>query len=239
MACIVIGIEWWFTKWFEPPLAMSIAAIGIGLALFMLWYLFFNYVALRRLSERMSEEISEEEIARLEALSSSLDKLGYSQGADQVQKLRQMFGSLTDVLNRRLNAGELTYGRYFSVAEQVYLSAIDNLHDAEVALNSVKSADNEYINERLSELEGTDGLNDEQVGEIAALKERRQLLDRQIGKASDLIAQNETAITVLMNAATAMADAKTKRGGASIGPKEAMAELTKLAKRAGKYSTKT
>ena len=61
--------------------------------------------------------------------------------------------SLINVLQRRLDAGELTYARYLSTSQQVFSSALDNLHEIAVAYESISTIDETYIDRRLAELD--------------------------------------------------------------------------------------
>jgi hypothetical protein len=90
--------------------------------------------------------------ASLADLADDLEKLGAPQGAQQMQKLAPLLDNLRAVLNRRLSAGELTYGRYLGAAEQVANSVVDNLRDVDVTLRSIRSIDANAIGERLNHL---------------------------------------------------------------------------------------
>jgi len=91
-------------------------------------------------------------VAKAEELADDLEKLGAPQGAQQMQKLAPLLDNLRAVLNRRLSAGELTYGRYLGAAEQVANSVVDNLRDVDVTLRSIRSIDADAIGERLNHL---------------------------------------------------------------------------------------
>ena len=58
------------------------------------------------------------------------------------------------------------------------------------------------------------------------------LHDGQLKKVGELLTQNESAITALVNAAIALADIKTGKSYSSVDVETAMAELETLAKRA-------
>ena len=55
--------------------------------------------------------------------------LSDTQPTEQLDALLQKRASLINVLQRRLDAGELTYARYLATSQQVFSSALDNLRE--------------------------------------------------------------------------------------------------------------
>ena len=148
--------------------------------------------------------------------------------------MQQKRGSLTKVLERRLDAGELTYARYLSTAQQVYTSALDNLHEVAVAYHSISSIDEDYIGRRLAELENGTADEESAVREKESLEGRLELRETQRRKISKLLAQNEAALTALDRTTTALADAPI--GKKPEDADAAMRALEELAERAAKYA---
>jgi hypothetical protein len=137
------------------------------------------------------------------------------------------------VLNRRLDAGELTYARYLTTAQQVYLSALDNLHEIAISLRSISTIDRDYIEARLAELHSQS--SDSAQSERASIEGRLELLTSQEEKVARLLAQNESGMTAMDRTATALADAPIGRTPEDA--EAAMAALEELAQRAMKYAT--
>ncbi len=239
LAVAIIGaLEWAIFDWFRPPFLIAAVMLGIGFALLLMWpVLLVKSKSFGELYFRVSTEVTKEDLQELERLAADLETLGSAQGVEQLRKLREQLDDLTTVLKHRLNAGELTYGRYLTTAEHVYLSAVDNLRDVVVAMRSVSAIEPEYIDQRLRELRKIRDPSDEQEREVASVEQRGALRDQQMRKAGDLLAQNELAMTGLVNTAAALADTKTGKDRALIDAQAAMAELEMLAKRAGKYAT--
>jgi hypothetical protein len=234
---IVLLLEWLFFGSFHPSLTMGLAALGLGaasLALWMSWMLRSPEFARRRYL--LAQEAQGARLPRLEQLNADLQQLECSQGVAQLGELRRKFDSMTSVLMRRLDAGELTYSRYLDTAEQVYLSAIDNLQDIAISLRSVSTIDGQTLNGRLADLRGGATQGAASQKEIKTLEQRRLLLDRQVGKVTDLLVQNETAMTALDHAATALADARMGKGHASVELEHALQDLDQLARRATRYA---
>ncbi len=175
-------------------------------------------------------EVSERE---LRILSGELAGLDDPRPAYQLQAIGEKRDNLIAVLDERLDTGELTYARYQSTAQQVYLAVIGNLREVAIAKKSVSTIDVEYIDSRLAKLRTED--ETESQAEISSLEDRRALASTQDAKATYLLAQNESAMTLLDRTATALADAPI--GVAPQDADAAMEALKELADRASKYAT--
>lgn len=231
-----LGLFLAFHTWFQPTLLMTLAAALLSLLLVMIWPVFL--IKSGHLALRLGPLTSEATAARkqkLSRLSADLAKVEAHQGIAQLELLDQKLAGLMEVLRRRLNAGELTQLRYLDAAEQVYLSAMDNLHEIYIALTSVGTIDRERIDQRLSELRALGNQAAPAIAQIDALSQSRSMLERQTARVETLFAQNEQAMTALDHAATALADARIKKGEASVDIDHALKELEILAKRAGSY----
>lgn len=225
-----------FTVWFQPPFLLQVGAIAVAAVMFLLWPLLFAGSAeFTQTYYRLPAEIRIDDPEHLDMLEQDLARLGATQGAEQLRKLRPLLADLREVLNQRLSSGEVTFARYMGAAEQVYLSALDNLRDVDVALRSVQSIDSAAIGQQLAQLRQLGRPSAAQQQQIDSLTERKELVDRQHKRVDDLLTQNESAITALLNAATAMANAQTQ-ASAAVDADTAMAELERLATRAGRYA---
>lgn len=230
--------EWSFFSWFQPSFIMAIAAAALGAALLLIWPLIVaRAAAFSNAYYDVPSRPTRDSPASLADLADDLEKLGAPQGAQQMQKLAPLLDNLRAVLNRRLSAGELTYGRYLGAAEQVANSVVDNLRDVDVTLRSIRSIDADAIAERLNHLRRGGGhLGEEQRREIRSLEERSALVGKQNKRVAELLAQNESALTILVDVATAVANTETEAGKTGADAESAMAELERLAKRAGRYA---
>jgi hypothetical protein len=141
---------------------------------------------------------------------------------------------LINVLTRRLDAGELTFGRYLSTSQQVFTSGLDNLHEVALAYESISTIDETYIDRRLTELAGDDSDVEAATRERDTLERRRELRTTQRRKIAQLLAQNESALTALDRTTTALADVPI--GKKPEDADAAMVALEELADRAAKYA---
>jgi hypothetical protein len=233
--------EWGFFSWFHPSPMMAAAALALGAILLLLWPLFVARAAtFSSAYYGTPSRPARDSPALLSELADELEQLGAPQGAQQLQKLAPLLDNLRAVLNKRLSAGELTYGRYLGAAEQVANSVIDNLRDVDVALRSIRNIDAEGIAARLKQLRlGGGHVGEEQRREVKSLEERVALVGKQNKRAAELLAQNESALTILVDVATAVANTETEAGKTGADAEAAMAELERLAKRAGRYAVTT
>jgi hypothetical protein len=234
---VVLVLEVVFFRAFPFSLATAAMALALGAASLALWARWVvKSEAFARLRYDLTREAHEARAPLLARLASDLQQVGATQGVAQLDQLQRKFDSMIGVLSRRLDAGELTYSRYLDTAEQVYLSAIDNLQDIAISLSSVSTIDREKLDNRLSDLRGSPQSGAGSQREIETLEQRRSLLTRQTDKVSNLLVQNETALTALDHAASALADARMGKGNASVELEHALADLDQLARRAGRYA---
>lgn len=236
---VIGGLETGFFYWFRPSLIMSAVVLALGLALLALWFpIFRRSDAFSTTVYQWIEAEAEVQKARLAELEADFRELDFSQGASQINLLRDKLGTLTEILKRRLDSGELTFGRYLGMAQEVYGAALDNLHEVAVALRSVSTIDVDYIRSRVQELDRGKDKTADSEREYKALHERNALLENQTKRVSQLMAQNESAMTVIDQTAAALAATRTSQGHAKMDAETAMTELEHLAKRAGKYAAR-
>jgi len=229
---VVVG-TWAVLRVLQPPFFMTVILLVLAGFAIVFWPITMSATGtLNRLQFAVPKlpEVEPEELARLQE---ELEALDDARAAHQLNAIQEKRDSLIEVLNRRLEAGEMTYARYLSTAQQVYLAALENLHEVAVAEQSVSAIDDDYIARRLDELAAQD--DDSATAERGSLEDRRALLGSQEQKIADLLAQNESAMTLLDRTSTALADAPIGRQ-----PKDAeaaMEALQEMADRASKYAT--
>jgi hypothetical protein len=230
----VAALEGLFLWWFRPPAAVVLMSTGAAVLLAAAWIpCFARSQTFRAAIARTGQALDVQVVKRIQALEEDLRSLNAEHAVRQLRGLREKLQGLTGVVERRLNAGELAYGRYLGTAQQVYLSAVDNLHEVAVALRSKAAIDPVYIEKRLGELPAN-GAHEERE----TLLERHALLETQNDKVTQLLSQNETAMTALSNTAAALAAVRTERGHAKVDATTAMSELEQLASRARHFEAR-
>lgn len=218
---------------------MSAVVLALGLALLGLWFpILRKSDAFATTMYQWIEAEAEAQRARLAELEADFRELDFAQGTSQINLLRDKLGSLTEILKRRLDSGEMTFGRYLGMAQEVHGAALDNLHDVAVALRSASTIDADYIRNRLQELDREKNQTEVHEREYKALHGRSALLEDQTKRVGQLMAQNESAMTVIDQTAAALAATRTSQGHAKLDAETAMTELEQLAARAGKYAAR-
>jgi hypothetical protein len=236
LALSVCGLfTWGFWTWFAPPWTAGLASIALAAGVFSLWPVFYmrsdQYV---RAAFGLSEGLEGGEARSVAELVEEFKALGFKDGGEQVQTLRQKYRNLAEVLGRRLDAGELTYRRYLGMAESVYLAALENLQDVAITLRSISTIDPAALGLRIEDLKKE---VDFPVPEaIQAMEERRRLYEEQRQQIAKLLSQTEAAMTALDHTAAALARTRTSKGLTDVGIEEAMKDLAELAGRTGKYA---
>ena len=215
------------------PLVLGASgAAAVGLTSWLVNYFGRRHAFAGAYLARAHARIERETARKLEQLRQELGELGLPQGVDQLDMFDRKLQNLKAVLGRKLDAGELTYGRYLGIAEQVYLSAVDNLHEAALGLRAVHTIDLDYIDQRLKQL----GDRAEHAAERDALAARRDLYAEHRAAVAERLSQNEAAMTQMDRTAAAIAGIKTAPGRAHLDLETAMRELQQLAERAHTYS---
>ena len=222
--------------WSNPLLWGASGAGCIGLLSWLVNYFVRNRSFASGYLERAHRALEERTRGRLDALERELAELGLERGVHQLEEFGAKLSNLKEILGQVLDVHELTYGRYLGIAEQVYLSAIDNLHEAALSRQAISTIDLGYVAARLRELEKSAATHDEAASEIESLKARRDLHAEQLEKVEELLARNEAAMTQMDLAAAAIAAIKTGPRSARVDFETAMGELTRLAETAQRYS---
>lgn len=233
-AVLLAAGVWLVLEILDPPGLFAVVLVVLAVAAALAWP--FTMSATGTLAKLQFEVPRVEAIDPVEiaALRAELDVLADSQPTEQLDALLSKRQSLINVLQRRLDAGELTYARYLSTSQQVFGSALDNLHEVAVAYESISTIDETYIDRRLAELDADDSDAHSADRERTTLERRRSLRTTQRRRIAQLLAQNEAALTALDRTTTALADVPI--GKRPEDADTAMAALEELADRAAKYA---
>jgi hypothetical protein len=236
IAAVVLGATVWaMISLFDPPGLLVGVLVGLAVLAIVGWPLTMSATGTLNKLQFAVPRVEDLDAEELAALDTELQALPDRQPAEQLTALQQKRQSLVNVLQRRLDAGELTYARYLATSQQVVNSALHNLHEVSLAYESISTIDEDYIERRLAELAGDDSDDTATERERATLAQRRELRTSQRRKIAQLLAQNESALTALDRTTTALADVPI--GKRPEDADAAMAALDELADRAAKYST--
>ena len=187
----------------------------------------------KKMHERM--QVSREEI--IAELKKDLSKLENKRALSQLTMLNDKYLRLQELLASKLDTTELAYQRYLGMAEQVFLSALDNLLELVSRYKSIETISVDYIDKRKEELE-VDGIVSSEKAEYKSLQTRQEIHSSQKQLIEALLAKNEEAMTEIDKTTAAISGMMTKRGNAQLDLETAMQELSSLADRAQEYSIK-
>ncbi len=218
--------------------ALSVAAMAAGGAITSVSWLWEVFARgqhhASQFIRRCREEIEHQRRVSLGQLQQDMRAAGDAQGLKQIQLFKDKYDNFVAILGRKLDAGELTYQRYLTIAEQVFLGGLDNLENAALAMKSVSAIDMAHIENSLAKLK--DDHSAAAQTKAGELKARLSLRETQRLRANALLLENEQALTQLDHVTAKIAEIKTQAGRAQLDLEEAMAELQHLIMRADSYA---
>lgn len=184
--------------------------------------------------EQLQLEIQKETERKRRHLAEELVDHDCQKGVEQLEQFQRDFDSLVELLGSKLDTQEVTYKRYYGMAQEVFLSGVDNLRKVLNSLMSISEIDVDEIKGRLAVLKRSlkDDL-DARV-EIDALNERLNIRKAKIEKVKALLLENEGAITGLERTAAAIADLDTGQDEGKIDMEQSMEDLMRIVNRAKK-----
>ncbi len=210
--------------------AGGVAAIGFGVN-----FLLRRERFAREYLATASAAILAERQAMLENLEQDLQAVGAREGARQLERFQEKIGAFEEVLGDKLGPHELTHARFLGVAEQVYLSGIDNLRGIAVAARGSAAIDEAYIAGRIEALENIGRRSATQEQECSGLREQLKVRGEHLARIDALLAQNEQALGRLDAALAAVAGMRTEPDRAALDMETAIDELARIAQRAREY----
>lgn len=218
------------------PIALGALAAGGGVTVLNWMYEYFvkgddhanKYVTFFR------KELEQRRISALKHLERELNSINNDQAAAQIKLFRNKYDNFHSILDRKLDPTEITYNRYLSIAEQVFLNGLDNLENAAISLKSISTIDRGRIASDMEKIGDDQSPASQQI--LSELRTRLALKDEQIKRVNDLLLMNEKALTQLDHVATKLANIDTKQNRAHVDMEEAMDELKRLISKTDDYS---
>lgn len=221
------------------PVLIAGAALGGGIALVSLGvnYLFRRDFFAARYLEAAHRNLVAYREALLQDLEKDLAAVKAKEAIAQLERFGEKLATFEDVLDDKLDRKELTFARFMGIAEQVYLSGLDNLRQVAAARKSGSTVDEGYIRGRIKALKGAGELSKAKRDELMGLEKQLELAARHGASVEELLAQNEQALAQMDAALAAITDMKTGAAHSSVGMETAMSDLQHIANRAHTYST--
>ena len=158
------------------------------------------------------------------------------QGINQSANIKEKLHSVQELLNLKLKKEEITYGRFFGAAELVHLSVLDNLKDIISILKSLGSINDDYIQERFTEIGEMDNHTQDDLIQKQTLEKRLQLKEKQLARVNHLLTRNEEALTEMEVISSEVAQWKSDQRFSDISFESAITRLQELAQHAHEYN---
>jgi tetratricopeptide (TPR) repeat protein len=222
------------------PFLIAGAGVGGGVALVSLGVncLFRRDFFASRYLESAHQSLVAYRAALLHNLESDLAEVKAREALAQLERFTEKLKAFEEVLDEKLGRKELTYARFLGIAEQVYLSAMDNLRQVALARKSAGTVDEGYIRGRIKSLSGGGGETSKaRKQELMGLEQQLEVAARQQASVEELLAQNEQALAQLDQALAAITEMKTGSSQSNVSMETAMSDLQQVASRAGAYSS--
>jgi hypothetical protein len=179
--------------------------------------------------------LNREKMHKLSKLRKELIQVESFNGIKQLELLDIKYRNFEEILGSKFSPTEMTYSRYLSIAEQVYLAILDNLDKVFLTLKSISAVDKNHLSERLNSLEQDQ--SDLAGHEKETLNKRLALHQQQLDRSSDMILSNERALTELDEVTAKIASVQINKGRAGVDLDLAMEELRRIAERTDDYAS--
>lgn len=178
--------------------------------------------------------------AVVEKASNRFEREQAGQCLNQLTMSQEKFDDFVDLLDSKLNQGELTYTRFIVSAEQTHLAVLDNLQKIVERFKAVKSIDLDYIEKGLKKLAKEEQLgtfDESDAEERRQLEKRKALHTKGMTDINKLITENETALTAINEAMIEISQVKMMKGQAeTVAIKDALKNLEDMARQSQEYS---
>jgi hypothetical protein len=221
------------------PLLPALIGGGIGLAAWILDNTLRREHHANDYVRKLHQLLEQRTQASVASLQAELKAAGEEEGLGQLQRLKQKYEAFERLLRRKLNPSELTFGRYLGMAEQLYLGSLDNLNTVSSIREGLNAINVSHIQRRVDHIVRDGKVDADETQEMDALSRRRALMLQQRQQITQLLAQNEAAMTKLDEVMAAIAALNLGDRRASMDIEQAMLELEELARRSTDYEVKS
>ncbi|MBN1183112.1 MAG: hypothetical protein JXB49_12540 [Bacteroidales bacterium] len=231
---VVFGALFGFTY---TVFLLLLGIIGLGLFSFIIQFYFRAKTFKSEYTSYLHNLLQKQTDKKRTNLKKDLQEMKCEQGAKQMDQFQHKFDTLLEILKTKFDESQLTYSRYYSIAQEVFLSGIDNLTSILMALKTLKSIDINYINERLLALDKEKDKNMSIKKEYDALHRSLASHKEQETLVKELLAENESAMTQIDEASIAISKIeRTLDKEAEIDMENSMKSLQEMTHRTKEYN---
>lgn len=210
----------------KASLLLGLAGIAVGVANFIVNSFFRREVWQKRFREEAREAERLKLLQRPRHIEEEMARLGFSRGVDQIRRLEEARSGIRRMLDIQLEQGEITYQRYFQMAEEVYQASLDKLESMVRKLESVRYIHRLETEKRLRFLQDVDPNGFEPV----VLKDRLSSLEGVNDDVERDFAGNEQAVNVLIRTTSDLARIETRPGQAQFELDAAVETLAEMSR---------
>jgi hypothetical protein len=181
--------------------------------------------------------LDEDTERRRHELQKALDAYGNKHAAEQLEQFQTKIRVFIEILDLKFpDKNQLTYNRYYTIAQEVFLSGIDNLDEVLLIHKTLDAIDIEYIERSLQRLEKLNLDETTKRERNSLLQSKQQYLDQQ-QDIKNLMAQNEEALSKLDEAVVQVQDIKrSSNNEAQLDMEASMEQLHRMAQQSYKFS---
>jgi hypothetical protein len=187
--------------------------------------------------DHLRQLLDEDTERRRHELQESLEAYGNKHACEQLEQFQIKIKVFIEIIDMKFpDKSQLTYNRYYTIAQEVFLSGIDNLNEVLLIHKTLDAIDIDYIERSLKRLE-------RQEQDAATKRERSSLLQSkqqyydQEQDIKNLVAQNEEALGKLDEAIVQVQDIKRSANNeGQLDMEASMEQLHRMAQQSYKFS---
>jgi hypothetical protein len=184
---------------------------------------------IKKIMSQITQEMEQRRELIVKDLKDNIAQFKLRKAEIQLESFQSHFATFVDVLDDRFNPSELTFLRYMNVAEQVYLSGMDNLRDAVISHKAISATN-------INELELRLDNNQLHAEERDALQKRVEGYNNTFKQIDELMLMNEKALSTLDQVTHKLAKTHTNANMAESDTESAIDELQRLGNMLSQYS---
>lgn len=202
------------------------------------WKRFFNGDKfLDTYRDHLRQRLDEDTEHRRHELERSLEEYGNKHACEQLEQFQAKIKVFIEILDLKFpDKNQLTYNRYYTIAQEVFLSGIDNLNEVLLIHKTLDAIDMDYIERSLQRVEKREQDNATKRERNSLMQSKQQYLDQQ-EDIKNLMAQNEEALGKLDEAIVQVQEIKRSvNNEAQLDMEASMEQLHRLAQQSYKFS---
>ncbi|MCX6334154.1 MAG: hypothetical protein NT092_07590 [Bacteroidia bacterium] len=187
--------------------------------------------------DHLRQLLDEDTERRRNELQQSLEAYGNKHACEQLEQFQTKIRVFMEILDMKFpDKNQLTYNRYYTIAQEVFLSGIDNLNEVLLIHKTLDAIDMDYIERSLQRLDRQEQ-NAATKREQNSLLQSKQQYQNQQQDIKNLMAQNEEALSKLDEAIVQVQDIKRSTNNeGQFDMETSMEQLHRIAQQSYKFS---